>query len=75
MVGSRIQMPRKRKPMSKPSKGERLIPLPQDQQPWYHAPLRAAANGLERLVAIFRRRPKTVVVQKKPPRPRRRRKS
>jgi len=51
-------MPRKRKPMSKPSKGERLYPLPQDQRPWYHAPLRAAANGLESLVAIFRRRPK-----------------
>jgi hypothetical protein len=68
-------MPRKRKPMSQPPKGERLIPLPQDRRPWYYAPLRTAANGLESLFGIFRRRPKQVVVQKKPPRPRRRRKS
>jgi hypothetical protein len=64
-------MPRKRKPMTKPPKGERLIPLPQDRQPWYHAPLRVAAIGWAGLLGIFRRRPKPVVVQKKPPRPRR----
>ena len=50
-------MPRKRKPMSQPPKGERLIPLPQDRRPWYHAPLRAAANGWAGLFGIFRRRP------------------
>jgi hypothetical protein len=65
-------MPRKRQPIKKPPKGERLIPLHEDRQPWYHAPLRAAANGLIGLLEMFRRRPKPVVVQKKPPRPRRR---
>jgi hypothetical protein len=68
-------MPRKRQPIKKPPKGERLIPLHEDRRPWYYAPLRVAANGLESLFGIFRRRPKPVVVQKKPPRPRRRRKS
>ncbi len=68
-------MPRKRKAMQRPPKGEQLIPLQEDRRPWYHAPLRAAANGLESFLETFRRRPKPpVVVQKRPPRPRRRRK-
>jgi hypothetical protein len=67
-------MPRKRQPIKKPPKGERLTPLPQDRRPWYHAPLRVAANGLDSLFGIFRRRPKPVM-QKKPPRPRRRRRA
>ena len=67
-------MPRKRQPIKKPPKGERLIPLHEDRRPWYHAPLRAAANGLESLFGMFRRRPKPIV-QKKPPRSRRQRKS
>jgi hypothetical protein len=60
-------MPRKRKPVKTP-KGDKLIPLRDARKrSWYHAPLRAAANGLESLFSIFRRRPKPIV-QKKPPR-------
>jgi len=47
-------MPRKRKPMNKPLKGEPLIPLPL-ARPWYHAPLTLAANGVAGLLGVFHR--------------------
>ncbi len=65
-------MPHKRKPIKKPPKDERLIPLPQDRRRWYHAPLRAAANGLICLLGMFRRRPKPILRKKAPVRRRRR---
>ena len=73
-------MPRKRKPMSQPPKDEELKPLrvaaPRraPKRPWYHAPLALAAHGVTAVLGIFRRRPRPVVIQKKPPRPRRKRK-
>jgi len=65
-------MPRKRKASSKPPRDEQLIPLPEDRRYWYHAALRAAANGLENLFGRWLRRRPQVIVSKKPPRKRRR---
>jgi hypothetical protein len=56
-------MARKRKPIKKPPKGEQLIPLAEDRRPWYHAPLRAAANSLESLLGIFRRSKRQPIVK------------
>ena len=66
-------MPAKRRPIKKLPKGEQLIPLREDRRPWYHAPLRAAANGLEGLLGIFRRA-KQRRIAKQPRAARRRRK-
>jgi len=69
-------MPRKRRPIKKPLKGEQLIPLHEDQRPWYHASLMVAANGLMGLFGMFRRPKKQATIAKLPrAAPRRRRKS
>jgi hypothetical protein len=48
-------MPRKHKPVKKTPKDGHLLPLPL-ARPWYHVPLRAAADGWASLLGIFRRR-------------------
>jgi hypothetical protein len=49
-------MPHKRKAARK-TKRDQLTPLPVER-PWYHAPLRMAANGVAGLFGLFRRRKK-----------------
>jgi hypothetical protein len=49
-------MPRKRKPARR-MKRDHLTPLPVER-PWYHAPLRMAANSVAGLFGLFRSRKK-----------------
>jgi hypothetical protein len=59
-------MPRKRRAIKKPLKGEQLIPLTEDRRPWYYAPLTVAANGLIGLFGIFQRPKKQATIAKLP---------